>query len=130
MKKYWGMRILGGIVFGTAAIFVFGFVTMKLWNGLVPDLFHGPVITLCQAFGILILGKILFGGFRGGCGWGGRGCCGSRGGYWGGHGRWREKWEQKMANMTPEEKEKYKQAWRNRCGPYYSEETGTEEEKK
>jgi hypothetical protein len=47
--------------------------------------------------GLLVLSKILFGGFRG------RGC----------HGRWnRHRWEQ----MTPEEREKFQTGMRGCCG--------------
>jgi hypothetical protein len=80
-----------------------GFLTMSLWNWLVPLLFHGPVINFWQTIGLLILSKILFGGFKG------------KGGHWGGRGPrheyWRKRMEERMAGMTDEEKEKY----RNRC---------------
>jgi hypothetical protein len=99
----------------TLLIFVFGWVTMRLWNWLMPDIFGLTTITYAQALGLLVLGKILFGGFHKG----GRGHCkcgGHRG--WGGHhrgGMWKKRWEEKMANMTPEEKEKFKKGWGN-CG--------------
>jgi len=53
----------------------------------------------------LILSKILFGGF------------GRRGGW--NRGRvngWKNRFEEKMAAMTPEEREKFKAEWKNRCG--------------
>jgi hypothetical protein len=49
-----------------------------------------------------VLAKILFGGFRGG--WG------SRRYYW--KQRMRDRWN----NMTPEQREKFKQEWQKRCG--------------
>ena len=94
------------------AILGFGYVTMSLWNWLMPAIFGLTIITFKQAIGILILGKILFGGFHRGR----RGCgCGSRG-RWGRHGgMWKKRWEEKMANMSPEEKEKMMAKMKN-CG--------------
>jgi len=40
------------------AIVVIAIVTypiMWLWNALIPELFHGPVLTFWQTFGLLIL---------------------------------------------------------------------------
>ena len=63
------------------------------------------MVTYWQAIGLLILGKILFGGFgphrRGGGPWGRQGGPGG-GNPWG---RWH--------NMTPEERTKYKEDWKN-----------------
>jgi hypothetical protein len=52
------------------ALFVFltGGIVMLLWNWLLPPLFDWPRITLLQGFGLLALGRILFGGFGGGGG--------------------------------------------------------------
>ena len=56
--------------------FIGGIVVMALWNWLLPTLFGIHVITFWQALGILILARILFGGFgpgaRGGSGMGNR----------------------------------------------------------
>ncbi len=120
MRNYWAIKILKGIVFVTLGILLFGYITMHLWNWLVPALFSGPVITMSQAFGILILSKILFGGFKGGR-WGGGCHCGS------GRGYWRDKWEMKTANMSPEEKEKFRQGFYGKCGEYW-EKKGTDNE--
>jgi hypothetical protein len=83
------------IVLGVAAL---SGLVMALWNWLMPALFFGArEIGYLQAVGILVLSKILFGGFRG----------------YGGHGRWhRERWQQ----MTPEEREKFRTGMRNWCG--------------
>ena len=55
--KYVGFGILG-IGFVTLAIFV----TMSLWNALIPGLFHGPVLNFWQAAGLFLLSKILLTG--------------------------------------------------------------------
>jgi hypothetical protein len=80
---------------GIAAV---GWVVMALWNWLVPTLFvGGREIDYLQAMGILLLSRILFGGFRG----------------HGGHGRWHHpRWEQ----MTPEEREKLQAGMSSCCG--------------
>lgn len=113
MKKFWIVRVIKIALFVVVAILAIGFVVMSLWNWLVPALFGGPVITFLQALGILILSKILFGGFKKGhhhCGHGG----------WRKHGDWKqhlkERLKSKMAHMSDEEKEKFKKKFGNRCG--------------
>ena len=55
--KYVGFGILG-VGFVTLAVFL----TMCLWNSLIPQLFHGPVLTFWQTAGLFILSKILLTG--------------------------------------------------------------------
>lgn len=55
--KYAGFGILG-LGFIVLAVFV----TMSLWNALIPELFHGPVLTFWQTAGIFLLSKILLTG--------------------------------------------------------------------
>lgn len=50
----------------TGLVALCGYVTMRLWNWLVPDLFGLGVITFWQSLGLLILFKILFGSFGSG----------------------------------------------------------------
>ncbi|HSZ25933.1 MAG TPA: hypothetical protein VK766_09455 [Cytophagaceae bacterium] len=121
MRKFWIVRALKITVFVMLAIVAMGSVVMFLWNWLVPTLFHGPVINFCQALGILILSKILFGGFKkGGCN---RGC------HYKGGSHWRNKLEEKFSNMSPEEREKLKQKFGNRCKSWMWE-TPSEDTKK
>jgi hypothetical protein len=108
-----GNRVVRGIakglmfaVFAVLFFNVFGYVVMRLWNWLMPALFGWHVISFWQALGILVLSKILFGGFRGGR-------PGSRM-HW--RGRMRERWE----GMAPEDREKFRQSMRGRCGPFAS----------
>ena len=60
-------RIVGltvaGIVGAVIIAFLFGYFVMLLWNWLLPPLFHVGTINYWQAFGLVILAKILFGGF-------------------------------------------------------------------
>jgi hypothetical protein len=83
------------VVIGLAAL---GWVVMALWNWLMPTLFAGAFeISYLQAMGLLVLSRILFGGFRG------HGC----------HGRWHHK---RLEQMTPEEREKFQAGMRGCCG--------------
>ena len=67
----------------------------RLWNWLLPTLFSVPEITFWQALGLLVLCRILFGGF---------GMHGRRGPR-----RW-GRWE----DMTPEERARFRQRMRGR----------------
>jgi hypothetical protein len=102
MKRFRARKIAGIILIVIAGLFIVGSIVMLLWNALLPVLFHLPVISFWQAIGLLLLSKLLFGGFRGGGGWRDRG-------------HWKNKMQQRWMNMTPEEKEKFKQDWRDRC---------------
>jgi len=103
MKRFWMKRIAGFIVLAILGVVVFSSIVMLLWNALLPSLFHFPVITFPQALGLLILTKILFGGFRGG----------------GPKNHWKDKMKQRWMNMTPEERENLQQRWGKRCqGPF------------
>ncbi|MTI30227.1 hypothetical protein [Xanthovirga aplysinae] len=57
--------VLLGIVAAIGFAVLFGFIVMWLWNALMPELFGLKEINYWQAVGILILFKILFGGFGG-----------------------------------------------------------------
>ena len=103
MKYKYRMRKAAMFLFFVPlALFAFGSIVMLLWNAILPEVANVSRINFWQALGILVLSKILFGGFRGG--WGG-----------GPRHQWKEEMEKKLSGMTPEEKEKFKQAWRNRC---------------
>ena len=96
-------RFFGKAVLAVVAVSLLGGVVMLLWNAVVPSLFtSAQPIGYLRALGLLVLSRILFGGFRGG-GWGG------------GHRmqqfrQWQ--WE-KLQAMTPEERESFQ-----RRGPF------------
>jgi len=99
-------RVLKGIMFAMFAIIacaVFGLVVMALWNWLMPGLFGLRVITYWQALGLLVLSRILLGGFRG---------------HGGARGRWRRRMRERWEEMTPEEREKFREGMRRGCGPF------------
>ncbi len=58
------LRGAGMVLLFVAAFLLMGFAVMHLWNWLLPDLFHLPLINIYQAFGLVILSKLLFGGVR------------------------------------------------------------------
>ena len=59
--------IARGIGFGILFAGLFSLLVFLLWNWLMPAIFGLTTITFIQAFGLLILSKILFFGFhRGG----------------------------------------------------------------
>ena len=90
-----------------AFLFLISWVVMALWNHLMPVVFGIRTITYWQAMGILVLSKILF-GFR----------CGKPG--WGRHFWWHRQLHAKIANMTPEEREKFKEEWKMRAAHWHA----------
>ena len=72
-------------------------ILMLLWNWLMPMIFDLTTITFWQALGLLILSKILFGGFNGGKR--GGSCNGSKN-----HSGWKHKFKDKWSNMSAEDK--------------------------
>ena len=103
MKKFWIKKGLMFFTFFIAAALLFSLIIMGLWNATLPAVLGIKAITFFQALGILLLSKILFGGFHGG--WrGGRGY------------QWKQQMNEKWNSMTPEEREKFKAEWKSRCG--------------
>ncbi len=103
MKR--NLRIGKFIVLAILAITFFGFLVMALWNNVLAVVLNINAITFWQALGILLLSKILFSGFRGG--W--------QGNYGHYYNFKRKEMFNKWQNMNPEEREKFKQEWQNRC---------------
>ncbi len=101
MKRHRALKMIGIGIIVIALFFVLGYVVMALWNWLMPSIFGLHTITYWQAYGLLILSKILFGGIRGG-----RGRCGD------GRKDWRNRMAGRWASMTPEERAKVSESWR------------------
>jgi hypothetical protein len=119
MRRRSVLRVVGFVVVAVAMVAALSFVVMLLWNALVPSLFAGPALEFWQAAGLLVLSRILLGGFRRHS--------------W--HGGWRrrlcrERWERmtpeererfrdgysRWSQMTPEERAEFRKAFRGRCG--------------
>lgn len=92
------------IILGVGAVALFGWIVMLLWNAVLVPATGAAVISFWQALGLLVLSRILVGGFGGGNK--------SRGN------RMRERWTQ----MTPDEKQQFKDYCRNRWGKEKSDE--------
>lgn len=91
------------VLFGIAAALALSFVVMSLWNWLMPAVFGLHVIGFSQALGLLVLGRLLLGGFRG---------------PWRAGMHWRGRMMERWAQMTPEEREKFRAGMQGRCGPF------------
>jgi len=100
MRARWVLRGLKIAAIAIVAIAVFGFILMSLWNWLGPAVFGARTITFWQALGILVLSKILFG-------------FGGRPGH---RGHWRNRMRDRWAGMSPEERERFREGMRSRCG--------------
>lgn len=93
-----GKRFLFFIPLFALGVLAIGGIVMLLWNNVLAEVLHISTITFWQALGILVLSKILFSSF------------GGKGGYRGYYRKQRMMWH----NMTPEQKEKFKEEWKNR----------------
>ena len=60
---------IGGLIAAVCLAFLFGWLVMWLWNTLMPPLFGFKIITYWQAFGLIILAKLFFGGHGWHSGW-------------------------------------------------------------
>lgn len=90
--------IVGFLAVFTAAVYF-------LWNGVLTDVLGVKTITYWQALGLLVLAKILFGGFP---------CRGHRFGP-----PWRERMLAKhWDSLTPEQREKMREKIRHRFGDW------------
>ena len=113
MRRNWIFIVPAAIAGMVLFIFLGGEVVMLLWNWLLPPLFGWREITFWQALGLLALSRILVGGFG----------CGSRG-----NPEMRRRLSDRMtdrmadrvaerwARMTPEERDRFRQRIRERCG--------------
>jgi hypothetical protein len=74
-----------------SAIAALGWIVMSLWNWIIPSVFANALpIDYFRALGLLVLCRVLFGGFHGRGGWH--------------HHKHMQRWHK----MTDEEKEKFK----------------------
>jgi len=97
-KPYKFLRI---VILAAVAVTAFGYVVEHLWNWLLPSILGVRSITFVQALGLLLLTKILFGGFH----------------HHGGRGRgWKQRGKHRFEHMTPEERERFRTHIENRWG--------------
>ncbi|HEY2908239.1 MAG TPA: hypothetical protein VGJ29_20205 [Vicinamibacterales bacterium] len=101
MRKKW--IFLGPLAIGALVLFIGigGAVVQQLWNWLTPSIFGWRQITFWQAIGLLALCRILFGRV------GGRGF---------GRSQIRRRLAERWDRMSPEERERFREGMRGRCG--------------
>lgn len=76
-----------------------GYIVFLLWNAILPGLIPGiGLLTFPKALGLLLLTRLLFGGFGGGRH----------------HGK-HHNWHHKFASMSEEERQKFRAEWGKRC---------------
>ena len=101
------MLLMPFFFIGMAALVTW--VLMILWNWLMPVLFGLSIISFWQAFGLLLMSKILFGGLHGGK----HKCCGHHG-----HSNsWKSKFKHKWHKMSDEDKRRWEEKF---AGTVYS----------
>ena len=101
-RRTGGRRFLFFPLLFIIMILLLGVIVMGLWNAILPSLFAIKKLDYFQAVGLLVLCRILVGNF-------GRNFPGARGMPRGGP--WKEKW----MKMSPEERTKFREAWKERC---------------
>lgn len=105
-RTFWLKKAVKFVFFAVLFMVAAVLLTQLLWNWLVPSLFHGPVIGYGQTLGLLVLSRILFGGFGRGGGWAQK------------RRQWHQHLESKVAHLSPEEREKFRQQMQNRCASW------------
>lgn len=103
MRRNRFARVARFTLFGLVAALALSFVAMSLWNWLMPPIFGLHLITFWQALGLLVLSRLLVGGFRG---------------RWGGGMHWRGRMMERWAQMSPEERDKLRAGMQRRCAPF------------
>lgn len=100
-------KTLKGLAFAALMFGLFmllAYVLMLLWNTTVPDIFGAKSLTYGEALRLLIISRILIGGF---------------GFRWANHHErgkfWRERMKMKMENMSEEEKQDFKRRLWQKC---------------
>ena len=101
MQVWKVLKVLKVVVLVAVVCVVAGFVVMRLWNWLMPEIFGLRAISFAQALGLLILSKILLGGLHRHAG-GGRG--------------WKRHMEERWGKMSPEERERMRAGMKGRWG--------------
>ena len=105
MRMRWIVKGIVGAALALVVLAAVTYIVMSLWNWLVPSVVGWKTIDFWQAMGLLILARLLV-GFRMGFG-------GWHRHY---HGHWRQRMAERWERMTPEEREKFREGMRRRCG--------------
>jgi hypothetical protein len=97
-------HVLKILVIAAFAITACSWIVMLLWNWLMPAIFVLPRVSFLQALGLLLLSKLLLGGFH------------RHGGY--DKRAWKRKMSERWARMTEEDRARFEAGMRHRraCG--------------
>ncbi|HEY2582456.1 MAG TPA: hypothetical protein VGI43_11655 [Mucilaginibacter sp.] len=89
-------------IFFIAVVLLLGVVVMFLWNSFLPQTAHINNINYWQALGLIVLFRILFGGF---------------GGIWSPSDNYKPKrnLKDKLMTMDEADRQAFKEEWRKRC---------------
>lgn len=109
-RRFHPLKIVFFAIVFIAFALAMGWVVMFLWNFILPDTIGVKPLTYWKALGLLVLTRILFGGFRG------------RPSPWGGDRK--RKWRKKWMNMSDEERQQFKSKWKS----HYRKRWNTDEE--
>lgn len=101
MKKKWFYIVPLALLALLLFTVIGGEVVLHLWNWLVPALFGWRQLTFWQAVGLLVLCRVLFGGF---------------GRHSSGRYNFRRRIEERCERKTPEEHERFRQRMRECFG--------------
>ena len=97
-RRRWRPRYLLYALLALGVFLAMGWLVQWLWNAILPQVAAVGPLRYWQALGLLLLSRILFGGWRG--------RRAHRGGV-----HWNGKWQ----HMSEEERERYRSAFRDRC---------------
>jgi len=101
MRRVWWLRGVKFALLAVVALAVIGAVVTSLWNALLPTRFGWPAIGFWQSLGLLLLTRILVGGLRRGHG---------------GRRHWRTRMADRWARMGDEERARFREGMKHRCG--------------
>ena len=100
-KKFKPLKILFFAFVFIVFVAAISWVVMLLWNAILPDVVGVKPLNIWQAAGLLLLSKILFGGF------------GKGKGHW--KNSKKKHWKNKWMNMSHEERHEAKNRWKEYC---------------
>jgi hypothetical protein len=99
-QQHWKRKRFCFLPLLVIGLFAVSAVVMFLWNSIIPGISSLSAITYWQAMGLFVLSRILFGGFR---------CM---------HGHHRShhaEFRDRFMEMSDEEKQQFKNQWKQRC---------------
>lgn len=118
MKRQRSVQIIKMLILFLICFSGLSLLLMLLWNSLIPAIFNGPIITYVQSLGLLLLVRLLSFGFRPRSYYNQ-----NKGGYW------QKKFEEKIAAMPPEQRERIRTICASKCSKKWDEKQNTAAER-